>query len=42
MFLFMGVLVLLQDIIGGIIILGIIILVSAIIKFKKIYIKKKH
>ena len=42
--LFMGVLVLLKDIIGGIIIiiLGIIMLVSAIIKFKRIYIEKKN
>ena len=42
--LFAGVLVLLQDIIGGIIIIaiGIIMLISAITKFKKIYIKKKH
>ena len=42
--LFAGVLVLLQDIIGGVIIItiGIIMLISAITKFKKIYIKKKH
>ena len=42
--LFAGVLVLLQDIIGGIILtaIGIIMLISAITKFKKIYIKKKH
>ena len=42
--LFAGVLVLLQDIIGGgiIITIGIIMLISAITKFKKIYIKKKH
>ena len=42
--LFAGVLVLLQDIIGGIIIIaiGTIMLISAITKFKKIYIKKKH
>ena len=44
MVLFAGVLVLLQDIIGGVIIItiGIIMLISAITKFKKIYIKKKH
>lgn len=44
MVLFAGVLVLLQDIIGGIILIaiGIIMLISAITKFKKIYIKKKH
>lgn len=42
--LFTGGLVLFQDIIGGIIliVIGVVMLMSALIKFKKIYIKKNN